>query len=86
MPPRLACWRNGLRWAPSREWIDPDEPEASSSRQRHRQGHADANFSILRRAALSLLKNERTSKVGIKNKRLTTGWNEDYLKKVLIGE
>jgi predicted transposase YbfD/YdcC len=52
---------------------------------RIRQGHADANFSILRRAALSLLKNETTAKVGIKNKRLTAGWDEDYLEKVLLG-
>jgi predicted transposase YbfD/YdcC len=52
---------------------------------RIRQGHADANFSILRRTALSLLKNEPTKKVGIKNKRLTAGWNEDYLEKVLLG-
>lgn len=53
---------------------------------RIRRGHADANFSILRRTALSLLKNERTLKVGIKNKRLTAGWNEGYLEKVLLGE
>jgi predicted transposase YbfD/YdcC len=53
---------------------------------RIRKGHADANFSILRRTALSLLKNERTKKVGIKNKRLSAGWNEDYLEKVLLGE
>jgi len=52
---------------------------------RIRQGHADANFSILRRAALSLLKNEPTAKVGIKNKRLTAGWDESYLEKVLLG-
>jgi len=52
---------------------------------RVRQGHADANFSILRRAALSLLKNEPTAKVGIKNKRLSAGWNESYLEQVLIG-
>jgi predicted transposase YbfD/YdcC len=52
---------------------------------RIRQGHADANFSIVRRAALSLLKNETTAKVGIKNKRLTAGWDEDYLEKVLLG-
>jgi predicted transposase YbfD/YdcC len=52
---------------------------------RIRQGHADANFSILRRAALSLLKNETTLKVGIKNKRLTAGWDENYLEKVLVG-
>jgi predicted transposase YbfD/YdcC len=52
---------------------------------RIRQGHADANFSILRRTALSLLKNETTQKVGIKNKRLTAGWDERYLEKVLTG-
>jgi hypothetical protein len=32
--------------------------------------NADATFSILRRTALSLLKNETTAKVGMKNKRL----------------
>jgi predicted transposase YbfD/YdcC len=53
---------------------------------RIRQGHADANFSILRRAALGLLKNESTLKVGIKNKRLTAGWDESYLEKVLLRE
>ena len=52
---------------------------------RLRKGHADANFSILRRTALSLLKNEPTLKVGIKNKRLAAGWDEDYLEKVLFG-
>jgi predicted transposase YbfD/YdcC len=52
---------------------------------RIRKGHADANFSILRRTALSLLKNEKTAKVGIKNKRLTAAWNDDYLEKVLCG-
>ncbi|MBA3312553.1 MAG: hypothetical protein H0T47_04565 [Planctomycetaceae bacterium] len=49
-----------------------------------RRGHADANLSLLRRAALSLLKNERTAKVGIKNKRLTAAWDETYLTKVLF--
>jgi predicted transposase YbfD/YdcC len=53
---------------------------------RIRQGHADANFSILRRTALSLLKNEPTLKVGIKNKRLTAGWDDNYLEQVLLGD
>ena len=51
---------------------------------RIRQGHADANFSILRRTALGLLKNESTLKVGIKNRRLTAGWDERYLEQVLL--
>jgi predicted transposase YbfD/YdcC len=57
----------------------------NEDQSRIRQGHADANFSLLRRTALSLLKNNRTSKVGVKNKRLTAGWNEKYLLEVLFG-
>ena len=53
---------------------------------RVRKGHADANFSILRRTALSMLKNEPTLKVGIKNKRLNAGWDDSYLEKVLFGK
>lgn len=52
---------------------------------RIRKGHADANFSSLRRIALSLLKNESTAKVGVKNKRLLAALDEDYLEKVLLG-
>lgn len=51
---------------------------------RVRKGHADTNLSILRRTALSLLKNEHTAKVGIKNKRLTAAWDDTYLTKVLF--
>ena len=57
--------------------------QEDQSRIRH--GHADANFSSLRRTALSLLKNETELKLGIKNKRLTAGWDEDYLLQVLLG-
>jgi predicted transposase YbfD/YdcC/predicted DNA-binding protein (UPF0251 family) len=53
---------------------------------RLRCGHADANFSILRRTALSLLKNNHTLKVGVKNKRLAAGWDDSYLEQVLFGQ
>ena len=46
---------------------------------------ADADFAVVRRMALSLLKNEKSQKVGVKTKRLTTGWNDDYLEQVLFG-
>lgn len=52
---------------------------------RLRKGHADANFSTLRRTALSLLKNNHSVKAGIKNKRLAAAWDEDYLSQVLFG-
>jgi len=52
---------------------------------RIRRGHADANFSILRRTALSLLKNNHSYRIGIKNKRLMAGWNEHYLLEIMLG-
>jgi len=52
---------------------------------RVRKGHADVNLSTLRKTALTLLKNETTEKVGIKNKRLMAGWDDDYLLQVLVG-
>jgi len=57
----------------------------NEDRSRIRKGHADTNFAIVRRLALSLLKNEKSQKVGVKTKRLTAGWNEDYLEQVLFG-
>ncbi len=53
---------------------------------RLRKGHADANFSLLRRSSLSLLKNNHTRKIGVKNKRLNAAWDDNYLLEVLCGE
>jgi predicted transposase YbfD/YdcC len=53
---------------------------------RLRKGHADTNFSLLRRTSLSLLKNEQTAKVGVKNKRLCAAWDDDYRLNVLCGK
>lgn len=50
---------------------------------RARKGHSAENLGKVRHIALNLLKNEKTSKVGVKNKRLKAGWDEDYLLKVL---
>ena len=51
---------------------------------RIRKGHADENFSTLRTTALRLLKQETTAKCGVKNKRLKSGWDCDYLAKVVF--
>ena len=52
---------------------------------RTRKDHAAANLGALRRTSVSLLKNETTAKVGIKNKRMTAAWDTGYLHKVLFG-
>jgi predicted transposase YbfD/YdcC len=69
---------NGLHWQ-----LDVTFGEDQS---RTRLGHAAANLSVLRRAALGLLRNETTARVGIKNRRLRAGWDESYLEKVLVGQ
>ncbi len=51
---------------------------------RMRAGYSAENFSILRRIALNLLKQEKTSKRGIKGKRHKAGWDNDYLFTVLM--
>jgi hypothetical protein len=53
---------------------------------RQRRGNADTNFSTLRRTALSLLKNNHALKIGVKNKRLAAGWDDDYLAQILFGQ
>lgn len=50
---------------------------------RVRAGHEAENLSRVRRAALNLLKQEKTCKKGIAIKRLNAGWDTDYLLKVL---
>ncbi|MDQ7002008.1 MAG: ISAs1 family transposase, partial [Ghiorsea sp.] len=51
--------------------------------QRQRVGNSAANMAIIRHIALNLVKSEKTTKVGVKTKRLKAGWDDDYLLKLL---
>jgi hypothetical protein len=50
---------------------------------RHHAGNSGENLGLLRRLAISLLKQEKTSKASLKTKRLRCGWDDDYLAKVI---
>ena len=52
---------------------------------RIRQGQATENFAVLRYMVLSLLQQEKTTKVGLKAKRFKAALDTQYLTKVLIG-
>lgn len=52
-------------------------------RCRVRMGDGAQNLALLRKVALSLLKRDTKSKVGIKGRRLKAGWDEQYLLHIL---
>ncbi|MDR1348014.1 MAG: ISAs1 family transposase, partial [Prevotellaceae bacterium] len=66
---------NSLHWV-----LDVGFNEDNS---RKRTGFAAQNCSLLNRIALNLLKNEKTTKVGIRGKRLKAGWDNNYLIKLI---
>lgn len=66
---------NNLHWA-----LDVSFSEDAS---RKRINNASQNFSLLNKIALNLLKKEKSSKVGVRSKRLKAGWDNHYLIKVL---
>lgn len=66
---------NGLHWQ-----LDVSYREDAS---RKRKDNAAVNFSTLTKMTLTMLKRDRSTKVGIKSKRLKAGWDNEYLLKVL---
>lgn len=68
---------NSLHWV-----LDVSFREDES---RIRRGKAPENFAVLRHIALNLIKKETSLKKSIKSKRLRSGWDNDYLMKVLAG-
>lgn len=50
---------------------------------RLRKGYGAENFATLRHLALNILKQDRTTPIGIHNKRLKAGWDTQYLETLL---
>jgi predicted transposase YbfD/YdcC len=67
---------NGLHWV-----LDVAFNE-DRMRQRHRTGIE--NVALLNRLAVSMLRQDKTIKAGVKCKRKTAGWNDEYLLELLF--
>jgi hypothetical protein len=55
----------------------------NEDKARNRKGHSAANMAIMRHMAVNLVKNGKSSKVSIKNRRLKAGWDDRYLLKLI---
>jgi predicted transposase YbfD/YdcC len=66
---------NGLHWS-----LDVAFGEDQA---RMREGNSAENFSILRRISLNLIRQDKSVKAGVKNRRLMAGWDDAYRQKLL---
>jgi predicted transposase YbfD/YdcC len=57
--------------------------QMNEDQSRARTGHAPENLATLRRLALNLLRRDQSKPRGIKGKRLSAAWNQDYLLQLL---
>ncbi len=67
---------NGLHWV-----LDVTFNEDQS---RIRIGHAAENLAAVRKMALNAIKNDRTKKDSVRGKRKRAGWDDRYLKEILL--
>jgi hypothetical protein len=51
----------------------------NGDRMRQRDRNGIENLALLNRLAVSMLRQDKTIKAGVKCKRKTAGWNNDYL-------
>lgn len=66
---------NGLHWVLDIAFREDDS--------RIRKDHAPQNMAVIRHISLNLLKQDRSSKVGIATKRHRAGWDNDYLETIV---
>ncbi len=67
---------NSVHWALDVAFCEDDS--------RVRLGHAGENLAVLRHIALNLLRQEQSTHLGSKAKRLQAAWSTDYLCKTLV--
>jgi predicted transposase YbfD/YdcC len=87
LPPKVKMLAQAVRghWKVENELHWVLDVTFREDHNRSRAGHAQANLGVLRRVALSMLKNAPELKGSIDSRRKQAGWDEPTLEKVLFG-
>jgi predicted transposase YbfD/YdcC len=87
LPPKVKLLAQAVRghWKVENELHWVLDVTFREDHNRSRAGHAQANLGVLRRVALSMLKNTPELKGSIDSRRKQAGWDEKTLEKVLFG-
>jgi predicted transposase YbfD/YdcC len=85
LPPKVKAFARAVRghWGVENRLHWSLDVVFAEDQSRVRKDHGPANLGMLRRLALSILQRDTSSKDSVRGKRLSAGWNEDMLWKLL---
>jgi predicted transposase YbfD/YdcC len=85
LPPKVKTFAQAVRghWGIENRLHWSLDVTFAEDQSRVRKDHGPANLGMLRRLALSILQQDTSSKDSLRGKRLSAGWNEAHLLKIL---
>jgi predicted transposase YbfD/YdcC len=87
LPPKVKTFAQAVRghWGIENQLHWSLDVTFAEDQSRVRKDHGPANLGMLRRLALSILQQDTSSKDSLRGKRLSAGWDEERLLKILTG-
>ena len=87
LPPKVKTFARAVRghWGIENRLHWSLDVTFAEDQSRVRKDHGPANLGMLRRLALSILQQDTSSKDSLRGKRLSAGWDEERLLKILAG-
>lgn len=85
LPPKVKTFAQAVRghWGIENRLHWSLDVTFAEDQSRVRKGHGAVNLGMIRRLALSILQQDTSSKDSLRGKRLTAGWNDEVLVKIL---
>lgn len=87
LPPQVKRFARAVRshWGIENQLHWSLDVTFAEDQSRLRKDHGPENAALLRRVALSVIKSDTTSKDALRGKRLSAGWSEDFMIRLLAG-